>query len=103
MLDGFQNKRISTRETEIKLNVAGKGPALLLLRGYPQTHVIWHKIAPELTKTHTVVVPDLRGYGDSGKPPSDSTHVAYSKRATANDQVEVMDALGFKKFLGCWS
>jgi len=98
MLDGFENKRISTRGTEINLKVAGKGPALLLLHGYPQTHVIWHKIAPELAKTRTVVVPDLRGYGDSGKPPSDSTHFAYSKRAMAADQVEVMDALGFNNF-----
>jgi haloacetate dehalogenase len=98
LLDGFENKRISTRGTEINLKVAGKGPALLLLHGYPQTHVIWHKIAPELAKTHTVIVPDLRGYGDSGKPPSDSTHAAYSKRAMAADQVEVMDALGFNNF-----
>jgi haloacetate dehalogenase len=98
LLDGFENKRISTRGTEINLKVAGTGPPLLLLHGYPQTHVIWHKIAPELAKTHTVVVPDLRGYGDSGKPPSDSTHVAYSKRVMADDQVEVMDTLGFNKF-----
>jgi haloacetate dehalogenase len=98
LLDGFENKRISTRGTEINLKVAGKGPALLLLHGYPQTHVIWHKIAPELAKTHTVIVPDLRGYGDSGKPPSDSTHAAYSKRAMAADQVEVMDALGFNNY-----
>ncbi|MCP4072880.1 MAG: alpha/beta hydrolase [Hyphomicrobiales bacterium] len=98
LLDGFKNRRISTRGTEINLKVAGKGPALLLLHGYPQTHVIWHKIAPELAKTHTVVVPDLRGYGDSGKPVSDSTHAAYSKRAMAADQVEVMDTLGFNNF-----
>ncbi len=98
LLDGFENKRISTRGTEINLKVAGKGPALLLLHGYPQTHVIWHKIAPELAKTRTVVVPDLRGYGDSGKPVSDSTHAAYSKRAMAADQVEVMDTLGFNNF-----
>ncbi len=98
LLSGFENKRISTRGTEINLKVAGKGPALLLLHGYPQTHVIWHKIAPELAKTHTVVAADLRGYGDSGKPPSDPTHAAYSKRAMANDQVEVMDILGFSNF-----
>ena len=98
LLDGFESKRISTRETEINLKVAGKGPALLLLHGYPQTHVIWHKIAPELARTHTVIIPDLRGYGDSGKPPSDSTHAAYSKRAMAADQVQVMDALGLEKF-----
>jgi haloacetate dehalogenase len=98
LLDGFESKRISTRGTEINLKVAGTGPPLLLLHGYPQTHVIWHKIAPELAKTRTVVVPDLRGYGDSGKPTSDSTHAAYSKRAMAADQVEVMDTLGFDNF-----
>jgi len=98
MFEGFEIKQISTRETEINLKMAGNGPALLLLHGYPQTHVIWHKIAPELAKTHTVILPDLRGYGDSGKPPSDSTHAAYSKRAMADDQVEVMDTLGFDNF-----
>lgn len=98
LLDGFENKRILTRGTEINLKVAGTGPPLLLLHGYPQTHVIWHKIAPELAKTRSVVVTDLRGYGDSGKPPSDSTHAAYSKRAMAADQVEVMDTLGFSNF-----
>ena len=98
LLDGFENKRISTRGTKINLKMAGSGPPLLLLHGYPQTHVIWHKVAPELAKTHTVVVPDLRGYGDSGKPPSDSTHAAYSKRAMGEDQVEVMETLGFNEF-----
>ena len=68
------------------------------MHGYPQTHVIWHKIAPSLAERFTVVATDLRGYGDSGKPPSDADHAAYSKRTTSLDQVEVMAALGFATF-----
>ena len=95
MFEGFESKRIKTRDTEINLKMAGNGPPLLLLHGYPQTHVIWHKIAPKLAEKFTVVVTDLRGYGDSGKPDSDAEHSPYSKRAMAADQVEVMSALGF--------
>ena len=98
MFEGFESRRIVTRETEINLRIAGEGPPLLLLHGYPQTHVIWHRIAPTLAETHTVVATDLRGYGDSGKPRSDGAHSAYSKRAMAADQVEVMAELGFAKF-----
>ena len=98
MFDGFESKRIATRDTEINLKVGGNGPPLLLLHGYPQTHVIWHKIAPKLAEKFTVVVTDLRGYGDSGKPASDAEHSPYSKRTMAADQVEVMSALGFDKF-----
>ncbi len=98
MFEGFESKRIKTRDTEINLKMAGNGPPLLLLHGYPQTHVIWHKIAPKLAEKFTVVVTDLRGYGDSGKPDSDAEHSPYSKRAMAADQVEVMSALGFERF-----
>jgi len=98
MFEGFETRRIKTQETEIHLKMAGQGPALLLLHGYPQTHVIWHKIAPRLAKYFTVIVTDLRGYGDSGKPPSDADHMSYSKRKMAMDQVEVMTALGFQEF-----
>ncbi|MFQ6030846.1 MAG: alpha/beta fold hydrolase, partial [Dehalococcoidia bacterium] len=77
----------------------GSGPPLLLLHGYPQTHVMWHKIAPRLAEDLTVVAADLRGYGDSGKPPGDPEHLNYSKRAMAQDQVEVMEQLGFESFL----
>jgi len=98
MFEGFESKRIATRGTEINLKVAGNGPPLLLLHGYPQSHVIWHKIAPELAEKFTVVLTDLRGYGDSGKPESDADHSPYSKRAMAADQVEVMSALGFERF-----
>lgn len=98
MFEGFESKRIKTGDTEINLKVAGNGPPLLLLHGYPQTHVIWHKIAPKLAEKFTVVATDLRGYGDSGKPASDAEHSPYSKRAMAADQVEVMSALGFDRF-----
>lgn len=98
MFEGFCRKRISTRETVINLIQGGDGPAVLFLHGYPQTHVMWHKVAPLLAQRYTVVCPDLRGYGDSGTPPSDDTHQTYSKRNMAQDQVEVMQALGFEKF-----
>src|SRR5258708_40177799 len=78
--------------------VGGNGPPLLLLHGYPQTHVMWHKIAPQLASDFSLVIPDLRGYGDSSKPPEGENHIAYSKRAMAQDQVEVMEKLGFTRF-----
>ncbi|MBL1404916.1 MAG: alpha/beta hydrolase [Rhizobiales bacterium] len=98
MFEGFESKKVRTSEIEVNLKFAGNGPPLLLLHGYPQTHIIWHKIAPKLAEKFTVIAPDLRGYGDSGKPPSTSDHAPYSKRAMANDQVEVMQHLGFDKF-----
>jgi haloacetate dehalogenase len=76
-------------------------PALLLLHGYPQTLAIWHKVAPRLAERFNVVATDLRGYGDSAKPPSSPTHEAYSKREMARDQVEVMRALGHERFFLC--
>lgn len=98
MLEGFQTRRVKTSETEIFLRRGGEGPPLLLLHGYPQTHVMWHKIAPGLAARFTLVLPDLRGYGDSGKPASDEDHAPYTKRAMARDQVEVMAELGFDRF-----
>lgn len=98
LFEGFSRYRIPTAETEIHLVLGGKGPPLLLLHGYPQSHVMWHKIAPGLAQNFTVVAPDLRGYGDSGKPASDPHHAVYSKRATARDMVAVMDRLGFPQF-----
>jgi len=77
----------------------GSGPPLLLLHRYPQTHLMWRKLAPRLAAEFTVVAPDLRGYGDSSKPPAGPDHINYSKRALAQDQVEVMAALGFERFL----
>ena len=77
----------------------GSGPPLLLLHGYPQTHLMWRKLAPRLAAEFTVVAPDLRGYGDSSKPPAGPDLMNYSKRALAQDQVEVMAALGFERFM----
>ncbi len=98
MFDGFETRRIATSGAEINLRLGGSGPPLLLLHGYPQTHVMWHRVAPYLAERFTVVAADLRGYGDSAKPPSDPPHATYSKRAMARDQVEVMSSLGFERF-----
>jgi haloacetate dehalogenase len=95
---GFEQRRIATSGAEIDLVTGGKGPPLLLLHGYPQTHLLWRKIAPRLAEEFTLVIPDLRGYGDSSKPPAGPDQTAYSKRALAQDQAEVMSALGFERF-----
>jgi haloacetate dehalogenase len=76
----------------------GAGPPLLLLHGHPQSLIIWRKVAPVLARHFTLVMPDLRGYGDSGKPPGGAAHEAYSKREMARDQVDLMKALGFERF-----
>lgn len=99
MFDGFEARTLEGSGSEISFVTGGSGPPLLLLHGYPQTRAMWHKIAPRLAEEFTVVAADLRGYGGSTKPASDATHAAYSKRAMAQDQVDVMDALGFGRFL----
>jgi haloacetate dehalogenase len=99
MFEGFEQLQIQTSGTTINLVKGGDGPPLLLLHGYPQTHTMWHKVAPLLARDFTVVAADLRGYGDSGKPKGGSEHLNYSKRAMAQDQVEVMEQLGFDSFL----
>ncbi len=98
MFDTFTPFRITTSGTEIAGIKGGSGPPLLLLHGYPQTHVMWHLIAPALAERFTVVAADLRGYGASGKPPTTPDHAPYSKREMARDMVEVMAALGFDRF-----
>lgn len=98
MFAGFTQHRMVTGAAEINFRRAGDGPPLLLLHGYPQTHVLWHLVAPELAKRFTIVAADLRGYGDSSKPASDATHMAYSKRTMAADMVEMMARLGFPRF-----
>jgi haloacetate dehalogenase len=98
MFAGFATRRIKTAGAEIFLRVAGRGPAVLLLHGYPQTHAAWDRVAPALTARFTVVCPDLRGYGASARPASDSSHAPYSKRAMALDLIEVMETLGFTRF-----
>ena len=94
----FEPHRVRTSGAEIHCVVGGTGPPLLLLHGYPQTHAMWHKVAPRLAERFTVVCSDLRGYGDSSKPDGGAGHINYSKRAMATDQVELMRALGFKRF-----
>lgn len=98
MFEGFEQRRIAVTGTEINLVVGGSGPPLLLLHGYPQSHVMWHKVAPRLAEDFTVVAADLRGYGDSGKPEGDPEHFNYSKRVMARDQAEAMESLGFDTF-----
>jgi haloacetate dehalogenase len=95
---GFETIRIETSGAVINGVAGGSGPPLLLLHGYPQTHLEWHRIAPRLAEHFTVVATDLRGYGDSSKPEDGENHAGYSKRAMALDQVEVMRALGFERF-----
>ena len=95
---GFKPFRVKTSGAEINGVVGGSGPPILLLHGAPQTHISWRMVAPKLAATRTVVVADLRGYGDSSKPPDGEMHVNYSKRAMALDQVEVMKHFGFDKF-----
>jgi len=98
LFPGFATHRIQTSQAEIRCVVGGDGPPLLMLHGYPQTHAMWHKVAPALAHRFTVVCADLRGYGDSSKPASDATHAAYSKRAMAADMVELMRDLGHARF-----
>ena len=96
---GFQRRRLASNGVEINLVHGGQGTPVLLLHGYPQTHVLWHKVAPKLAQSHAVICPDMRGYGDSDKPqgaPED--HSIYCKRTMARDMVCVMDALGHKRW-----
>lgn len=97
--NNFNEIKVETKNAEINLTYGGSGIPLLLLHGYPQTHVIWHDVATHLALEYKVVCPDLRGYGDSSKPPSTPDHYTYSKRAMAQDMVEVMASLGYNKFL----
>jgi haloacetate dehalogenase len=95
---GFDPIRIETSEAEINGVMGGSGPPLLLLHGYPQSHLEWRTIAPALAERFTVIATDLRGYGDSSKPDDGEDHEGYSKRAMAQDQIEVMRELGFERF-----
>jgi haloacetate dehalogenase len=98
MFEGFEARDVDTRGARIHLRIGGSGPPLLLLHGNPLTHVMWHKVAPWLAEEFTVVAADLRGYGDSSKPPGGGDHIDYSFRVMARDQVEVMRALGFERW-----
>ena len=98
MFEGFERARVEASGAVINLVRGGGGPPLLLLHGYPETHVMWHKVAPVLARRFTIVCADLRGYGDSSKPATTPDHASYSKRASARDMVEVMAKLGFARF-----
>lgn len=98
LFQDFQLTTIDLGDVQIRLRYGGDGPPLLLLHGHPQTHMMWHHLASLLAKDFTVVMPDLRGYGESSKPKSAKDHSTYSKRVMANDQVELMKKLGFEKF-----
>ena len=95
---GFKHERVKTSGAEINVVRGGDGPPLLLMHGAPQSHVSWHKVAPDFARDHTVIMPDLRGYGDSSKSPDTPDHANYSKRAMALDMVEVMKHYGFTRF-----
>jgi haloacetate dehalogenase len=100
LFPGFAERRIETAAgIEIYLRTGGSGPPLLLLHGYPQTHVIWHKVAPGLASHCTLVIPDLRGYGASSAPMGDEAHELYSKRAMAEDCLTLMRELGHRRFM----
>jgi haloacetate dehalogenase len=101
MLDNFERRQLQVNGVTINLRHGGSGPPLLLLHGYPQTHVIWHRVADQLARHFTLVMPDLRGYGDSSKPGGTPDHSNYSKRVMAQDMVDVMQALGFDAFYLC--
>ncbi|MGW2492140.1 alpha/beta fold hydrolase [Streptomyces sp. NPDC001606] len=99
MFEGFQLTRVEGNGAQLRVRYGGSGPAVLLLHGHPRTHVTWHRVAPLLvTSGHTVVCPDLRGYGESEKPPTDERHSPYSKRAMAGDCLAVMRQLGHERF-----
>jgi haloacetate dehalogenase len=98
VFDGFAEFDIETSGARIHGRTGGSGPPVLLLHGIPETHIMWHRVAPHLAEHYTVVATDLRGYGDSSEPPSTPDHEPYSMRAIARDQIEVMQILGFDTF-----
>ena len=98
LLPGFEYRRTDVAGTAVNCAVRGSGPPLLLLHGYPENHLMWRHVAPVLARDHTVVLADLRGYGDSGKPAPDAAGLVYSKRFMAHDQVGLMRQLGFGHF-----
>src|SRR5581483_2262234 len=98
MFEGFETFDVETSATTIHGRRGGAGPPVLLLHGIPETHLMWHRLAPRLAEDHTVVATDMRGYGDSGSPPSSPDHAPYSMRSIAAEQVEVMRSFGFDQF-----
>jgi haloacetate dehalogenase len=101
MFEGFSAAHCASQGANIHYRIAGSGPPLLLLHGHPQTSAMWHRVAPTLARQFTVVLADLRGYGDSERVKADDKHVAYSKRAMAHDMLGLMQTLGFERFAVC--
>jgi haloacetate dehalogenase len=98
LFEGFRLSMLDTGGATIRVRRGGNGPPLLLLHGHPQTHAMWHKVAPLLARDFTVIAADLRGYGQSSKPATTPDHMPYSKRVMALDQIAVMQHFGFEKF-----
>src|SRR5690242_10835869 len=98
MFDGFTLERIPVGEVSLRVRHGGDGDPVVLLHGHPRTHTTWHAVAPALATTHTVVTPDLRGYGRSSVPPDEPDHAQASKRAMAQDIVGLMQHLGHETF-----
>ena len=98
MFEQFKQDKINVNGININYKIGGKGKPLLLLHGYPQSHIVWRKIAPLFAKDYTVICADLRGYGDSDKPKSDEKHLTYSKKTMGLDQNELMKKLGFNEY-----
>jgi haloacetate dehalogenase len=98
LFPGSRERRVDHDGVEIFARIAGEGPPLLLIHGFPQTHAMWHRVVPRLAERFTCVMPDLRGYGYSACPPNDAANRAYSKRAMASDMLALMAALGHKRF-----
>jgi len=98
MFERFDTRDVAVNGTVIRCRVGGSGPALLLLHGHPQSHVMWHRVAPTLAEKFTVVCADLRGYGDSARPGASPHHAAYSKRTMAQDMADLMTSLGHQQF-----
>ena len=98
IFEGFTLAHVAVPGGEIRLRHGGSGPPLLLLHGNPQTHAMWHRVAPTLAERFTVICPDLRGYGFSLKPPATADHAPYAKAEMAKDMIAVMDHFGFDQF-----
>ena len=98
MFDGFRLERVDVGEAVLRVRHGGSGPPVLLLHGHPRTHATWHRVAPLLARSHTVVCPDLRGYGESSKPATTADHAPYAKRAMAADCLALLRVLGHERF-----
>ena len=98
MFDGFRLEYVDCGEVTLRVRTGGGGPPVLLLHGHPRTHTTWHRVAPQLAQDHTVICPDLRGYGESSKPESTPNHLPYAKRSMAEDCLTLMRQLGFEQF-----